>query len=138
MNLIVCATIIRNDKVLLVKHSSEQKATYGYWILPAGKVATDESLEEALKREMKEELNLSIQILQKLVEHEDPYTGDQLVGFLCTPLTSTIKISAELKEAKWFNRDKLQKIEEINPNLKQYLLEILKPGMYSQFLWRKS
>jgi len=136
--LIVCATIVRRDKVLLVKHSSEHKPTYGYWILPAGKVATDESLEEALKREMKEELNLRIQILQKLVEHEDPYTGDRLVGFLCTPLTSKIKISAELKEAQWFNRDELQKIEEINPNLKQYLLEILKPGMYSQFLWRKS
>lgn len=56
--------------------------------------------EEALKREIREEIGLSIKIVRKLTEHIDPYTKEKLVDFLCIPLTSSIKISSELSEAK--------------------------------------
>jgi len=121
--LIVCATIVRNKKILLVRHSCKQKIDYGYWLLPAGRVESGESVEEALKREMREELGLRIKIIRKLVEHVDPYTGDKLINFLCTPLTSKIEISSELAEAKWFNSNETQKIEKIHPNLKQFLIK---------------
>jgi ADP-ribose pyrophosphatase YjhB (NUDIX family) len=124
--MIVCATIVRNNEILLVKHSCEQKPGFGYWLLPAGRQERGEGLEEALKREIKEELSLEVEIVRKLTEHIDPYTGDNLVNFLCIPLTSEIETSIELAEAKWFNLDEIQKTEEINPNLKQFLTELLR------------
>ena len=128
--MIVCATIVRNCRVLLVKHSSEQKPTYGYWLLPAGRPERGEELEEAVKREMKEELSLRVKIVRKLVEHVDPYTGDILTNFLCTPLSSKIKISSELTEAKWFNVDEIRKIERIHSSLRQFLINGLKPNSF--------
>ena len=133
--LIVCATIVRDGRVLLVKHSGEQKPDYGYWLLPAGRVEAGESLEKALERETKEELGLRVKIVRKLVEHTDPYTRDRLANFLCTPSTTEIEVSAELVEAKWFDVDEIQRIEKIHPGLKQFLINGLQNDF---FLERKT
>jgi len=42
--LIVCGTILQNDAILLVRHSSSDKADHGHWILPVGKVEAGENL----------------------------------------------------------------------------------------------
>lgn len=128
--MIVCATIVRKDRVLLVRHSCDRKPDYGDWILPAGRVEASEAIEEALKREMKEELGFNVGIVRKLVEHIDPYTNDKLINFLCTSSTSRIVVSSELAEAKWFNLDKINRLENIHPDLKQFLIN----GLGSNFL----
>lgn len=121
--MIVCATIVRDERVLLVRHSSEQKPDYGYWLLPAGRVERGEDLEEALRREMGEELGLSIRIVRKLVEHADPYTGDRLTNFLCVPQESRIEVSSELAEARWFDLNEVKNLSDIHPDLKQFLID---------------
>jgi len=129
--LIVCATIVRDAKVLLVKHSCERKPDCGDWLLPAGRAETGESLEEALKRELKEELGLTVKIVRKLTQHIDPYTKDKLVNFLCTPLTLKTRISWELAEARWFSLDEVKRMREIHPGLKEFLIT----GLDSHFLY---
>jgi len=129
--LIVCATIVGDGKVLLVRHSSEQKPDYSDWLLPAGKAVGGEHLEEALKREVREEVGLTIQIVSKLVEHTDPYTGDRLTNFLCTPLTSRVDISSELSEARWFSQNEIKDLTNIHPGLKQLLVGGLDFGFRS-------
>jgi 8-oxo-dGTP diphosphatase len=126
--LIVCATVVREDKVLLVRHAGTEKPDYGDWLLPAGSMEPRESLEEALKREMREETGLNIKIVRKLTEHADPYTRDKLVNFLCTPLASSVRISSELKEAKWFDVEEVTLLENIHPGLKKFLIEGFKVG----------
>jgi len=128
--LIVCATIVRDGKILLVRHSGERKPDYGYWLLPAGRVEASEGLEKALEREMKEELSLRVKIIRKLIEHTDPYTRDRLANFLCTPSTTRIKMSAELAEAKWFDLDEIKGIEKIHPGLKRFLINSLKANSF--------
>ena len=127
--MIVCATIVEEGNVLLVRHSSEQKADYGDWLLPAGRVESGEALEEALRREVMEELGLAIRIVGKLVEHVDPYTGDKLTNFLCTPLTLETEVSSELSEARWFNLNEIKDLTNIHHGLKQFLID----GLDSQF-----
>jgi len=112
---------VRDERILLVRHSCEQKPDYGDWLLPAGNVEAGQSLEEALKREVKEELSLGIRILRKLTEHVDPYTGDRLADFLCTSETSKI----ELSEARWFTADEIRELANIHPSLKEGLLRRL-------------
>lgn len=66
---IVCACIIQQDKVLIGKRRSN--AYNGIWEFPGGKVELDESNECAIIREIKEELNLDIEVITKLGEIED-------------------------------------------------------------------
>jgi len=94
-------------------------------------VESGESLEDALKREVREELCLSVEIVKKLVEHVDPYTGDRLVNFLCTPLTLRIETSDELAEARWFSLDEIQRLKTIHPGLKEGLTKLLGEAMPS-------
>jgi len=119
--MIVCAVILRNKQILLVKHSDEEKPDFGDWLLPAGRVEAGENLEEALRREITEELSLDIKIVRKLIEHVDPYTNDKLADFLCVAEKAEFKVSSELMDAKWFSLKEIRKIQNIHPGLKRFL-----------------
>ena len=123
--MIVCGTILQNNAVLLVRHASENKLDYGHWILPAGKVEPGETLEQALKREIKEETGLDIAVAEKLVEHTDPYTGDKLSNFLCALTTTEMRIDPELEDAKWFTVIEIRNMENVHPSLRQFLINLL-------------
>jgi len=128
--LIVCATIVEDHKVLLVRHAAVKKPDYGDWLLPAGSMEPGESLEEALKREIGEELGLKIKVIKKLVECVDPYTKDRLTNFLCSPLTSRIETSSELSDAEWFDAEEIQALENIHVGLKQFLIDGFKSDAF--------
>jgi ADP-ribose pyrophosphatase YjhB (NUDIX family) len=54
----VDALIIRDNKVLLIKRGHDPYE--GYWALPGGYVDWDETVEEAIAREVKEEVGLDV------------------------------------------------------------------------------
>ncbi len=56
---VVAAIIIKNDQLLLSKRL-EHSHQGGKWEFPGGKVESNESLESALARELKEEINIEI------------------------------------------------------------------------------
>ena len=59
MELAVRAFVIDEDeKILLVKHASDQM-----WVLPGGHVEAGESVYDALKRELREEVDLSVTVI---------------------------------------------------------------------------
>lgn len=60
------AIIMKDNKLLIGKRSSNVPFT-GLWEFPGGKLEKGETLEECLKREWLEELNLNIVIDTKLV-----------------------------------------------------------------------
>ena len=126
--MIVIATITKNDKLLQVKHSSSLKPDYGDWLLPGGSLKSGESLENALKREIMEETGLEVEIVRKVDERVDSYTGDWFTNFLCVPLTSRIKISSELSDARWFDHDEIKNLEDIHNGLRQFLVDGLPCG----------
>lgn len=130
--MIVCATIVEYHRVLLVMHANVEKSDYGDWLLPAGSVESGETLEEALKREISEELGLRIRIVKKFVEHVDPYTKDRLVNFHCSLSTSRIETSAELSGAEWFDAKEIQALENIHAGLKQFLIDGFKNGAFEE------
>jgi 8-oxo-dGTP diphosphatase len=55
----VAAIIVRQEQLLLVEH---RKRGHRYWVLPGGRLQGSETLETALRRELREELNLEARI----------------------------------------------------------------------------
>jgi len=55
----VAAIMVRQNQILLVEH---RKRGQRYWVLPGGRLEGNETLEAALRRELKEELGLDARV----------------------------------------------------------------------------
>lgn len=68
---VVCAVIIKDKKVFCTKRGDRGECAYK-WEFPGGKIESGETKEEALLREIKEELNCEIKINKYLttINHE--------------------------------------------------------------------
>jgi 8-oxo-dGTP diphosphatase len=67
--------LIRADGALLLSTRPEGKAYAGYWEFPGGKIEADETVTEALRRELIEELGVTIAEAHewKVTEHDYPH-----------------------------------------------------------------
>lgn len=63
-----CGALIINDKneTLLIKRGNKSKNEVGFWGKPGGAVEFGEKVEDAVKREIKEELNIDIELTKFL------------------------------------------------------------------------
>ena len=79
-----------------------------WWEFPGGKIEAKEKPEEALHREIREELNCEIDIETKLAVVEYDYSNFHLSMqcYLCTLLSDTPQL-LEHEDAKWLNLKEL-------------------------------
>jgi 8-oxo-dGTP diphosphatase len=111
---IVVAAIIRNgNKLLLTKEILENGKEY--WIFPGGGVKFGENLEEAIKREIKEELGMEIEV-QKFVGFKEAifpkYNYHSLIFFfLVKPLGKFSVKEKKILDAGYFD---FKEIENLN------------------------
>lgn len=61
MTTVIAAIIMKDDKVLIAQRAEGQKLA-GKWEFPGGKMEDGETPEEYLKREIKEELDIDIEV----------------------------------------------------------------------------
>lgn len=63
-----CGALIVNDKkeTLLLKRGAESRNQAGFWSKPGGTVEFGEKIEDAIKREIKEELGVEIELIEFL------------------------------------------------------------------------
>ncbi len=93
---VVAAVIIYNNKILCVQKGKTRFAYTSYkYEFPGGKVEPHESKQEALKREIEEELNYEITVGKELitVEHQYPDFAITMTAFLCTATNSALSLS---------------------------------------------
>jgi ADP-ribose pyrophosphatase YjhB (NUDIX family) len=64
----VGATVFRNDQVLLIRRGNPP--LYGDWSLPGGRVKKGEDLKKALRREIREECSIDIEVGDLITEFE--------------------------------------------------------------------
>ena len=72
----VVAAIIKKDNQYLIVQRNKNKHLGLKWEFPGGKVNFNETFEEALSREIKEELDISINIHEKITEEK--YKDDKI------------------------------------------------------------
>lgn len=104
---VTCAIIINSSKVLVAQRG-ERMSLPLKWEFPGGKVEENETEEECLIREIREELNIKIEILGSLEKTIHDY-GEfliNLVPFICTYRSGNILLT-EHTEAKWMFREDL-------------------------------
>jgi len=68
--LVVDGIFLENGKTLMVKR--RRFPFIGFWVLPGGHVEYGERVEEAIKREMKEELGVTVKIKKLFGVYSDP------------------------------------------------------------------
>jgi|SRR5579884_1387509 len=110
---VVSALIKKENKFLLIKEKLEDNNET--WIIPGGGVDFGESLEEAVVREIKEELGLDIKVSKFLRFHEAifPDFGYHTVifFFLAKPLSTEIKIGEEkILDARYFTWEEMKEL----------------------------
>jgi len=58
---VAVGVLVRDDQAFLLTSRPEGKAYAGYWEFPGGKLEADETVEQALCRELQEEIGITIQ-----------------------------------------------------------------------------
>jgi 8-oxo-dGTP diphosphatase len=92
-NLRVVAAIIEKDgKIMIARRSHGEHA--GLWEFPGGKYEENETGEEALKREIREEFNAEIDIKELLCTIEHDYPSFRLIMdcFVCELLDEKLQL----------------------------------------------
>ena len=103
----VGVVIVKNSSVLLIRRGNEPSK--GLWSVPGGLIELGETVEEAARREVKEETGIDIRI-ERLLEVANNIVRDEqgkirfhyvLIDFLAHPLSSSLKSQSDASEAKW-------------------------------------
>ncbi len=101
-------------KVLLIKR--KVAPFIDSWALPGGLVLEDESLEEAVERELKEETNVKVDYLEQLYSFgkpkRDPRNRVISVAYFCLvkPERHHIKADTDAKDVAWFDMQDLPEL----------------------------
>lgn len=99
-----------DDEVLLVRAKNFKRNFYG---LVAGFVETGETLEEAVHREVLEEVGLKITNLRYFGSQPWPYPCGLMVGYHADYVSGEIHLQQEeIAKGDWFSRDNLPEIPE--------------------------
>jgi 8-oxo-dGTP diphosphatase len=105
---VTCALIVNNQNCLLAAQRSQVMSLPLKWEFPGGKIEPEETAEDCLIREIKEELNIEIKIIQALPSntHTYPKITIELIPFICEHINGEI-ILKEHAQFKWLHTDEL-------------------------------
>lgn len=102
--LCVDGVYVKDKRILLLKRNVEPFK--GYWHLVGGHVKRNEALEEALRREFKEETNLDVEV-GEAIDGRIEETFDRtkiIVALEVTSAKGKIKLNGENSEYDWFTQ----------------------------------
>ena len=123
---VVAAIIVDDDKILTTQRGYGDFK--GMWEFPGGKIEAGESPEEALKREINEELNVTIEVGEfvKKIEYDYPQFHLSMECFICKIEAGKLELK-EHQQAKWVTKDTIDNVNwlpadvELIPKLKKRL-----------------
>lgn len=108
---VVGAVIVRDDLIFAAQRGPGRSMA-GLWEFPGGKIEPSESPQEALRRELIEELKVTVDVQDKIVttRHETETAVINLTTFFCSIVSGTPTLT-EHQEMKWVPRSELDKLD---------------------------
>ena len=110
---VVAGIVVRNGRILCVqKGQTKYEYTSYKFEFPGGKVHSNEMAEDALQRELKEELDLNVEILQDLgtFTHHYPDLSVSLHVFLCKDDVNDPVLKEHIS-LKWLFSNELESLD---------------------------
>ena len=121
---VVAAVIRRGDEIFATQRG------YGefkdWWEFPGGKMEAEETTQQALKREIKEELDAEINVgdLIQTVEWDYPTFHLTMHCFWCTLSGEALHLN-EHEAAAWLNKDTLHSVKWLSEFFKLLYLKVV-------------
>ena len=110
----VTAAVIVNDGKILCVQRNENKYNYisKKWEFPGGKVEENEKNEETIIREIREELNLDIQVNSFLMQVNHSYPDFTIVmdTFVCEIIGGVLKLNEHI-DSSWLKKEELDALD---------------------------
>jgi 8-oxo-dGTP diphosphatase len=121
---VAVGVILNTNQQVLIARRPVHSHQGGLWEFPGGKVEAGESLQQALFRELEEELAIEVYECSPLVTIEHDYGDKQVLLDVCMVRAySGEAIGAEGQDLRWIDVDKLEEYEF--PEANKPIVELL-------------
>lgn len=134
--LVVATSILRrkDGRILLLKRSQDNKTFRGFWQLPEGKIEFAESPQEALGRELREEIGCKSGSLEFLGVHSGLLTVGGTIHHVIRVIFEAdwegkVRLSKEHVRHVWKLPPDAIKMRGLLPGTEEILLAILRKGL---------
>lgn len=109
---VVAAVIKDENEKILITQRNLKKAQGGLWEFPGGKIEPNETRENAIVREIKEELDIDIEVKSYLSEKvfKYPEKDINLIALECKKISGEIKL-LEHEDYKWVSKNELENFQ---------------------------
>lgn len=120
---VVAAIIVRNNKIFATQRGYGDFK--GGWEFPGGKIEGNETPEDALKREILEELNVHISVDRYIytVEYDYPKFHLSMKCYICRLMEENIQLK-EHSAAKWLSIEELDTVDWLPADIE--IINVLK------------
>ena len=104
---IVVGIIKLEDKILLIRRKKQEGNLY--WQFPGGEIEDSETEQQAIERELLEELGINCKASIRLGERIHPETKRNISYWACQYLSGDLQIldTEEIDKAEWVSKDDL-------------------------------
>ena len=108
----VAVLIEKDGKFLLGQEAT--KIIYGLWNWQQGKVEAGEDLENAAKREVKEETGFDVNLIKKITVIENPFFGTKETHVYLGEIIGGEQTFSkeEILDLQWFTREEIEKMKD--------------------------
>ena len=119
---VVAAVIRDKDRIFATQRGYGNYK--GWWEFPGGKIEAGETPQEALKREIREELDTLVEVgnLIACVEYDYPEFHLSMDCFWCTILEGNLHLN-EAEDARWLTNENLMSVKWLPADLE--VLEVI-------------
>lgn len=119
-----------SGRILLVKHLPERRGYWqGKWICPGGRLEPGETIEDGIRREVKEETHLEIELVAPLCPFDRVVMEDGRVSlhviyidYLARASGGELKVGSDIGEAMWIEKERVPEVwEELHEDTRRLL-----------------